>query len=92
MSAPVRIALVAGEASGDLLGSRLIEALRRRDVPLLGVAFIGDETADSQRTISEMGKVRVLGRLPRLDPLTPETLAAAMRASFNAADFGGGQS
>ncbi|HSD41038.1 MAG TPA: lipid-A-disaccharide synthase [Burkholderiales bacterium] len=30
MAEPVRIALVAGEASGDLLGSRLIEALRRR--------------------------------------------------------------
>ena len=30
MNAPVRIALVAGEASGDLLGSRLLEALRRR--------------------------------------------------------------
>ena len=64
-----------------------IEALRSRSIPLLGVAFIGDEMADTQRTIAEMGKVRVLGRLPRLDPLTPEALGAAMRASFNAADF-----
>jgi lipid-A-disaccharide synthase len=36
--APVRIALVAGEASGDLLGSRLIEALGRR---LPGAQFCG---------------------------------------------------
>ncbi|ODT06285.1 MAG: dethiobiotin synthase [Mesorhizobium sp. SCN 65-20] len=64
-----------------------IEALRARSVPLLGVAFIGDEMTDTQRTIAEMGKVRVLGRLPRLDPLTPETLAEAMRANFSAADF-----
>lgn len=64
-----------------------IEALRARSVPQLGIAFIGDEMADTQRTIAEMGNVRVLGRLPRLDPLTPETLAEAMRTSFNAADF-----
>lgn len=38
MAAPVRIALVAGEASGDLLGSRVIEALRRR---LPGAHFCG---------------------------------------------------
>jgi lipid-A-disaccharide synthase len=38
MGEPVRIAMVAGEASGDLLGSRLIEALRRR-VP--GAEFCG---------------------------------------------------
>ncbi|WP_395447252.1 dethiobiotin synthase [Aminobacter sp. UC22_36] len=65
-----------------------IEALRGRNIPLLGVAFIGDEIADTQRTIAEMGEVRVLGRLPRLDPLTPETLSAAMHASFDVADFG----
>ncbi|TIV62122.1 dethiobiotin synthase [Mesorhizobium sp.] len=64
-----------------------IEALRARSIPLLGVAFIGDEMADTQRTIAEMGQVRVLGRLPRLDPLTPEALGAAMKASFEVADF-----
>ncbi|GAA4111727.1 dethiobiotin synthase [Aminobacter aganoensis] len=64
-----------------------IEALRSRAIPLLGVTFIGDEMADTQRTIAEMGKVRVLGRLPRLDALTPQTLAKAMQANFNAADF-----
>ncbi|GAA2865621.1 dethiobiotin synthetase [Aminobacter niigataensis] len=64
-----------------------IEALRSHAIPLLGIAFIGDEMADTQRTIAEMGKVRVLGRLPRLDQLTPETLAEAMRANFKTADF-----
>lgn len=64
-----------------------IEALRSRAIPLLGIAFIGDEMADTQQTIAKMGKVRVLGRLPRVDPLTSETLAGAMRANFNAADF-----
>ncbi len=80
--------LVARAGLGTINHTLLsIEALRARSVPLLGVAFIGDEMADTQRTIAEMGNVRVLGRLPRLDPLTPETLAEAMRTSFNAADF-----
>ncbi|RWD52399.1 MAG: ATP-dependent dethiobiotin synthetase BioD [Mesorhizobium sp.] len=64
-----------------------IEALRARSIPLLGIAFVGDEMADTQRTIAEMAKVRVLGRLPRLQPLTPETLAAAMRTAFSPGDF-----
>ncbi len=64
-----------------------IEALRTRSIPLLGIAFIGDEMADTQCTVAEMGKVRVLGRLPRLKVLTPETLIAAMQANFTAADF-----
>lgn len=61
-----------------------IEALRARSIPLLGVAFIGDEMADTMRTIAEIADVRTLGRLPRLDPLTPGALDAAMRANFDA--------
>lgn len=64
-----------------------IEALRARSIPLLGIAFIGDEMTDTQRTIAEMVKVRVLGRLPRLDPLASEALAVAMRSSFHVSDF-----
>ena len=40
MSRPLRVALVAGEASGDVLGARLIAALRRRR-PDLDFAGIG---------------------------------------------------
>ncbi|WDZ80082.1 dethiobiotin synthase (plasmid) [Ensifer adhaerens] len=64
-----------------------LEALRSRAIPVLGVAFIGDEHADSEATIAALGAVRRLGRLPRLDPLTPERLRKAFRENFNVADF-----
>lgn len=64
-----------------------IEALQQRDVPLLGVAFIGEEQADSERTIAEMGGVRRLGRLPLIDPLDAPTLRAAFDQHFDRADF-----
>jgi len=63
-----------------------LEALRRRHIPVLGVALIGDEHAENARVIADMGAVHILGRLPRLDPLTPETLAAAF-AGFRREDF-----
>jgi dethiobiotin synthetase len=59
-----------------------LEALRRRAIPVFGVAFIGDEQAETQRIIGAMGQVRILGRLPRLDPLTPDTLQQSFRESF----------
>ncbi|TIV95179.1 MAG: ATP-dependent dethiobiotin synthetase BioD, partial [Mesorhizobium sp.] len=87
------VILCARTALGTINHTLLsLEALRARSIPLLGIAFIGDEKADTQKTIAEMGKVRILGRLPRVDPLTPEALFAAMRASFNAADFTEGRS
>ncbi|RTM09857.1 MAG: ATP-dependent dethiobiotin synthetase BioD [Hyphomicrobiales bacterium] len=82
------VVLCARTALGTINHTLLsIEALRARSITLLGIAFIGDEMVDTQKTIAEMGKVRVLGRLPRLDPLTPRALAATMRAAFKASDF-----
>jgi dethiobiotin synthetase len=64
-----------------------LEAMRQRLIPVLGVAFIGDAQPDTQQIIAEMGKVRVLGRLPRLEPLTPDTLRREFRKSFDLSSF-----
>ncbi|MGF6158126.1 dethiobiotin synthetase [Ensifer sp. KUDG1] len=64
-----------------------LEALRSRAIPILGVAIIGDAQEDSEAVISELGAVRRLGRLPRLDPLTPDRLRRAFAENFNIADF-----
>jgi dethiobiotin synthetase len=56
-----------------------LAALRAQAVPVLGLVFLGEEVADTQKIICEMGQVASLGRLPRLDPLTPETLRRAFR-------------
>lgn len=82
------VVLVARTALGTINHSLLsIEALRARGVEVLGVAFVGEPREDSEATICEMGKVRRLGRLPRLDPLTPEALRAAFAANFRLEDF-----
>ncbi len=64
-----------------------IEALRHRGVPIHGIAFVGDAMPDSEAVIPAFSGVRRLGRLPRLDPLTPDTLAAAFAAGFDMDDF-----
>jgi dethiobiotin synthetase len=64
-----------------------LEALRIRNIPVLGVAFIGREMADTQKTIAEIGKVHILGRLPMLEALHSRSLLAAMHANFDPAQF-----
>lgn len=69
----VRIALVAGEASGDILGAALIRALRTRfpQASFYGVAgprmrMAGCEAMESVDALSVMGLAEVLRHLPRL--------------------------
>jgi dethiobiotin synthetase len=66
-----------------------VEALKRRDIPLLGIAFVGHEMPDNERTICDFAGAKKLGRLPMLDDLSPSTLRQAFAAGFDAADFGG---
>ena len=78
------VVLVARTALGTINHSLLsLEALRSRGVPIAGIAFVGDENAETERVICAIGHVRRLGRLPWLDPLNADTLRAAFAAGFD---------
>ena len=84
----IPVIVCARTALGTINHSLLtIEALRARNVPIHGIAFLGDAVEDSEAIIAEISGVRRLGRLPIVDPLNSETLAAAFKANFDLADF-----
>jgi lipid-A-disaccharide synthase len=87
MSVPLRVGLVAGEASGDTLGADLIHALRRLapDTEFFGVAgpkmqAAGCETWEPAESLAVMGLFEIVLDLPRL-----LRLHARIRAKFLAA-------
>lgn len=61
--------------------------MRSRSVPVLGIAFVGDENADTEATIVEMGQLKRLGHLPHLAMLNAPALAGAFAANFRVEDF-----
>ncbi len=64
-----------------------IEALKKRNIPLKGLVFIGDENTDNVETIAAFSKARVLGIMPRLEQLTRNNLKQVFAAQFNPQDF-----
>ena len=80
--------LCAATALGTINHSLLsLEAIRRRDIPLLGIVFIGGAQPESESIICRLGGVRRLGRLPPLSPMTASALAKAFAANFDLGDF-----
>jgi len=82
------VVLCARTTLGTINHSLLsIDALRARNIPIAGIAFIGDEDRESERIIAEMGRVHRLGRLPHLESLTGPSLRAAFAEHFRIEDF-----
>ncbi|MBB6487521.1 lipid-A-disaccharide synthase [Rhizobium lusitanum] len=87
-AAPLKLAVVAGEVSGDLLGGDLVAALKRRydgPVELIGV---GGEALEAQglrslfdySELSIMGFIQVIKRLPKLLARIRQTADAIITA------------
>ncbi len=60
-----------------------LEALSRRNIPILGIAFIGEPQPDTEEIIPDMSGVRRLGRLPHLAKLDRDGLRHAFREHFD---------
>jgi dethiobiotin synthetase len=77
------VILVARTALGTISHSLMsLEALRARGLTVHGVAFIGEANPASEAAIVRFGQTVHLGRLPRLDPLTPKALAQVFAAQI----------
>ena len=69
------VVLVARTGLGTLNHTLLsIEALRSRNIPLLGLMLNGPHHEDNPKTLEEIGGTKVLCHLPRLNELNAKTL------------------
>ncbi len=73
------VLLVARTGLGTINHSLLsIAALRARGIVIAGMLFVGEAHAENESVVPALGEVPGFGRLPPLDPLDADTLAAAM--------------
>jgi lipid-A-disaccharide synthase len=85
-NAPVRILISAGEASGEMYGAQLIEALRRRDPSLEFFGVGGDrmraagcDTVVDAKDLAVVGISEIVSHLPKIYGLFHKLIAEADR-------------
>lgn len=85
-SRPLRVVLIAGEHSGDALGAKLMQALRRATNGNVTFSGVGGEEMAAQgftslfplEDVAVMGPLAILRRLPAIVKRVHETVAAAV--------------
>ncbi len=83
-----RVFIVAGEHSGDLLGGRLMAALKAKSEMPIVFSGVGGETMEAEglrslfplADVAVMGPLAILARLPKLVRRVHQTVAAALEA------------
>ena len=69
------VLLVARTGLGTLNHTLLsIEALKHRNIPLLGLMLNGPNHPDNPKTLEQIGNVPIIGQLPHLQKLNAKTL------------------
>lgn len=78
------VILCARTSLGTINHSLLsIEALRARNIDLMGIVFIGEPNLDNQETIIQFSGVRKLGFIPQLDKINKDVLKKTFYDNFD---------
>jgi malonyl-CoA O-methyltransferase len=74
------VVVVARSSLGTINHTLLtLEALRARSLQIAGVLMVGPQQMENRRAIERYGDVRVIGELPRVDPLDADTINQTAR-------------
>lgn len=75
LSLPVLV--VARSTLGTINHTLLtLEALAGRGLRVAGIVMVGPLNPDNREALESLGRLPIVGQLPAIDPLTPETLGA----------------
>lgn len=76
------VILVARTALGTINHTLLsLEALRARNVPVLGIIFCGKNISQTIEEIQKFCHTPILGHVPIINPLTPQNLRSALHTN-----------
>lgn len=79
-----KVILCARTALGAINHALLsIEALKARNINIMGIVFVGEENKDNKRTIVDFSGVRNLGSIPKLDNLDRVKLTETFYDNFD---------